>query len=244
MEKGWIKLHRKILNNPIIKRPAYYTIWSVLLLLAQHKEQKIMWNKDILIIKEGQLITGRDKLSEITSIPTSTIEDILTYLEKSQHQIQQQKTTKFRLITIINWKEYQNPTPKATTKQQQSNNKPTHTRMYKNDKNDKNVIFSNEQVVAEKDKINPIISLFKEVNPTYERLFANKSQRSAVERLITKFGEDKITNTIKELPKIINLPYAPKITTPIELERDIGKLVAFYNQQKNKSQAKKLTIIQ
>jgi hypothetical protein len=243
MDNGWIKLHRKILNNPIIKRPAYYTLWSVLLLLAQHKEQKIMWNKDILIIKEGQLITGRDKLSEITSIPTSTIEDILAYLEKSQHQIQQQKTTKFRLITILNWKEYQNPTPKATTKQQQSNIKPTHTRMYKNEKNDKKYL-GNGQAVAEKDKINSTISLFKEVNPTYERLFANKSQRSAVERLISKFGEDKIAATINELPKIINLPYAPRITTPIELERDIGKLVAFYNQQKLKGQSKKSTIIE
>lgn len=89
-----------------------------------------MWNKDIIIVKEGQFITGRKQLNEITGIPESTIEDILAFLE-SQGQIQQQKTTKFRLITIINWKEYQNSDNKATTKQQQADTN-------KNDKNDKN----------------------------------------------------------------------------------------------------------
>ena len=135
MENGWIKLHRKILDNPIIKKPQYFTLWSVLLLLAQHTEQKIIWNNDTLAIKEGQLLTGRDALKKITGIPTSTIEDILNYLEKSQHQIRQQKTTKFRLITIINWKQYQISDTKsnnrATTEQQQSDT-------YKNEENDKN----------------------------------------------------------------------------------------------------------
>ena len=84
MENGWIKLHRKILDNPIIKKPQYFTLWSVLLLLAQHTEQKIIWNNDTLAIKGGQLLTGRDALKKITGIPTSTIEDILNYLEKSQ----------------------------------------------------------------------------------------------------------------------------------------------------------------
>ena len=55
-------------------------------------------------------------------------------LEK-QHQIRQQKTTKFRLITIQNWNKYQssdnNSDNKATTKQQQPDT-------YNNDKNIKN----------------------------------------------------------------------------------------------------------
>lgn len=127
--EGWIKLHRKILENPIMKRPSYAWLWITLLLKANHKEQKLMWNKEIIMIKEGQLITGRKELSACTGIPETTIEDILNFLEKSS-QIRQQKTTKFRLITVINWKDYQASDNKPTTNRQQTDTN-------KNDNNEK-----------------------------------------------------------------------------------------------------------
>lgn len=137
MENGWIKLHRKVLLNPINQRSAYFHLWVTLLLKANHEPTKMMWNKGIIVVKEGQMITGRNKLSEETGIPPSTIEDILNYLE-SQHQIQQQKNTKFRLITIVNWKDYQQiPTAKATTSRQQADT----------NKNVKNI--KNNTIVAE-----------------------------------------------------------------------------------------------
>ena len=74
-----------------------------------------MWDGGVVVVKEGQLITGRKTLSEETGLPETTIERILTYLE-SEHQIGQQKTTKFRLITIVNWKDYQNPDIKTDNK--------------------------------------------------------------------------------------------------------------------------------
>mgnify|MGYP001575004163 CR=1 FL=1 len=79
--------------------------------------------------------------------------------------------------------------------------------------------------------INSFIKLFEDVNPSYEQLYKNKTQRSAMERLIKKWGEEKMTNTIKALKDIVIKPYAPKITTPLELERDLGKLIAFYGQE-------------
>src|ERR1043165_6378566 len=136
MENGWIKVHRKLLENPIASKQHYGWLWITLLLMANHKEKKAIWNGDILVIHEGQILTGRKELSRRTRIPESTIEDILKFLE-TQHQIQQQKTTKFRLITVLNWKEYQNTNNnsdnKATTKQQQSDTN-------KNVKNDKKLI--------------------------------------------------------------------------------------------------------
>jgi hypothetical protein len=67
-----------------------------------------MWNGAIIVVKEGQLITGRRALSEQTGIPGTTVERILDFLE-NEHQIGQQKTNKYRLITIVNWDKYQNP---------------------------------------------------------------------------------------------------------------------------------------
>lgn len=83
-----------------------------------------------------------------------------------------------------------------------------------------------------------IINLFRGVNPSYERLFPNKTQRSAVDRLIKKFGFEKIKNTVEALPEIINKKYAPRITTPVQLEENLGKLIAFVNQEKEKSGGK------
>lgn len=90
-------------------------------------------------------------------------------------------------------------------------------------------------------EVNQIIELFKSVNPTYEEFFKNKTERSAVEYLLTKFGYEKVSRTVEALSDIIKKKYAPKITKPTELKRDLGKLLAFYSQEKDKS--KKLKII-
>jgi hypothetical protein len=82
--------------------------------------------------------------------------------------------------------------------------------------------------------LNSIIKLFEGVNPTFERIYKNKTERRALEELIAKFGEEKITNLLKELPSIIVKKYAPRITTPLELQRDLGKLIAFVRQEKGK----------
>ena len=132
MTNGWIKLHRRLTGKGYYKRSQYVHLWIHLLLNANHKKQEFMFNKEIIIIKEGQLLTGRKQLSKATGINSGTIENILKMLE-NEHQILQQKTTKFRVITIVNWHSYQvsdsDIDNKVTTELQQS---------YTN-KNDKNV---------------------------------------------------------------------------------------------------------
>jgi len=116
---GFIFLHRKILENPIAQNPTIAWLWITLLLLANHQNHKIIWNKEEITIKRGQLLTGRKQLSQQTGIPETTIERHLDYLAKNGHQIEQQKTNKFRIITILNWDTYQKRTPKRTTNGQQ-----------------------------------------------------------------------------------------------------------------------------
>jgi len=103
---GWIKLHRKIRDKGYYKNSKFVHLWVHILLKANHEGKEFMRNNQIIVIKEGQLITGRKQLSEETGISESSIERILEMFE-NEHQIEQQKTTKFRLITILNWKEYQ-----------------------------------------------------------------------------------------------------------------------------------------
>ncbi|MEO0291490.1 MAG: hypothetical protein ABIM54_00980 [candidate division WOR-3 bacterium] len=83
-------------------------------------------------------------------------------------------------------------------------------------------------------EITHFISLFKEVNPTYERLFRETPQKEAIKRLLKKFGKEKLEKIIKSLKVSNSIPYAPVITTPIQLERKLGELIAFWEREKAK----------
>ena len=90
-------------------------------------------------------------------------------------------------------------------------------------------------VVARKDQvIFDLIELFKPINPTYQRLFGNITQRASLERLVKQFGREKIENMIKYLPKIFGKPYAPRITTPYLLEQKLADLIAYTKQEQSK----------
>ena len=80
-------------------------------------------------------------------------------------------------------------------------------------------------------EISDLIELFKPVNPTYERLFANTTQRASLERLVKKFGYEKTGNLISYLPKIFGKPYTPQITTPYMLEQKLGDLLSFIQKK-------------
>lgn len=213
MEQGWIKLHRKILENPIIQKPNYLALWVILLLKANHKEKKFMWNGNIILIKEGQMITGRKELSKETSIPESTIEDILKYLER-QHQIQQQKTTKYRIITIVNWEKHQDKNSKsdnkATTKRQQSDTN-------KNDNNVKNE--KKEETETSSADISLLIKSFEGLNPASKKFYGIPVQRKACQFLIETYGLERVITVVeKTLPKTNGLNFFPTITTPLQLQ--------------------------
>lgn len=139
-QQGWISIHRKILDNPIIGKPDYLAVWVVLLLLANHKEHTFIWNNKKQICRRGQILTGRKALAEKTGVNEHKIDRILKYL-KSEQQIEQQTTTKFRLITINNYDRYQ--PSEQQIEQQVSNKRATSEQQVStnnNDNNEKNVI--------------------------------------------------------------------------------------------------------
>ncbi len=113
--EGFITIHRQLENKGYYKNSQYVHLWLHLLFKANYKKKEVLWNNRIIKLNKGQFITGRDILSQETGIPYWTIERILMCFEK-EHQIIQQKTTKFRLITLVNYSKYQD---KSTTKVQQ-----------------------------------------------------------------------------------------------------------------------------
>lgn len=85
------------------------------------------------------------------------------------------------------------------------------------------------------------IDEFKAVNPSHSRLFGNKTQRASAERLIKKYGLEKMVAAVKYLATIKDRQFAPSITTPYEMEAKLGKLITFTLRDKQKS-SKLITI--
>ena len=156
--EGWIKLHRKLLDNPVtFKDPDYLAVWIFFLLEATHTEMKRDFGGKLITLKPGQLITGRPAISRQTKVEESKVERIIKRL-KTEHQIEQQTSTKGRLITILNWDMYQG---REQDIEQQMNNERTTSEQQvntnKNVKNAKNVNNDNTHTGA--DPINNHVTL-------------------------------------------------------------------------------------
>lgn len=79
-----------------------------------------------------------------------------------------------------------------------------------------------------------LIEEFRIVNPSHSRLFANKTQRAAAERLVAKYGIGRAIGLVKYVGQIREKQYAPSITTPYELEAKLGKLAEFAAKEKKR----------
>ena len=153
--EGWIKLHRKLLDNPVtMKDTDHLAVWIYLLLNASHNEHPALFKGEKIILKPGQLITGRKSIALALHIDESKVERILKSL-KSEQQIEQQTSSKNRLISITNWEFYQQSEQQI---EQQVNNKRTTSEQQvntnKNIKNDKN---------GRKDICQNILDLFNKI---------------------------------------------------------------------------------
>lgn len=86
------------------------------------------------------------------------------------------------------------------------------------------------------------INLFSSVNPSYRRLFPNKTQRAALERLLRVNGSEQLEKIIKFLPLSNKEKFAPTITTPLQLEDKLGALISFAQKQKQLVPKRKIVL--
>lgn len=137
--EGWIKLHRKILDNAIFDNADLLKVWIWCLLKATHEDYTQMVGLQTVELTKGQFITGRFKGAEELKLNPSTFYKYLKVLEKL-NMIVLNSNNKMTVVTVANWGKYQldeNETCQqnnnnVTTKEQQSNTN-------KNIKNNKNI---------------------------------------------------------------------------------------------------------
>lgn len=163
-EIGYIKLHRKILENPIVcKDCETFSIWLYLLLSATHQEIPAIFKGKKIMLKKGQLITGILSISKKLKINKDKIQRTLKCFENDK-QIEQQTSNKNRLITILNWEQYQSNNKQND--KQMINNCETDDKQLITNNNDNNIYFTlfnkyKEQIEKEPNRIVQIISAMK-----------------------------------------------------------------------------------
>lgn len=188
-----------------------------------------MWNGEVLIIKEGQILTGRKELSRQTGIPETTIERALSYFEKNGHQIGQQKTNKFRLITVINWKEYQECGQQSGHQTDIKRTSNGHKQECNNDKNDKNLVLLRN---TSDEGIKKIMDIFYKINPTLN--WGNKTYRKAASDLIHKFTLEEAVKMAQAVVSVQGQKYAPRATNPYQMWSKIADFKFYFDSLKNK----------
>ncbi len=121
--QGWVKVHRSVMDNQIImKSPDHLAVWMYLLLHATHKEQKATFKGKELILKPGQLITGRKMIAEKINISESKVHRVLALFE-AERLIEQQTSNKNRLIYLPNWDKQQSAEQPVEQQVKQVNSK-------------------------------------------------------------------------------------------------------------------------
>ena len=142
---GWIKLHRKLQECWIWRIDKAFderSAWIDLLLSANHKDVKLSFNGELILVKRGQFITSVRKLSEKWKWNKDKTLKFLRLLESDK--MIKRDSDRFRtLITIENYEVYQTDadterTPIGTQQGTQDGHEPATNKNDKNVKNAKN----------------------------------------------------------------------------------------------------------
>lgn len=207
MQQGWIKIHRKILDNflwedkPFSKGQA----WIDLILLANHENKKIIFDGNAIEVKRGEKITSIRFLSERWGWSTTKTKKFLNVLQ-SEKMLTYKSNSKNTVYSIVNYNDYQEKqeyknNTEVTQKKHRSNTEVTQKNTNKNDKNDKNDknIFNN----LSNDKLFvPLIQKWNELPETVSKISTLKKDTQRYKMLsqrVNEYGKDKVLEAIEKI---------------------------------------------
>jgi len=183
MSKGWIKLHRSLLDWEWYTDQNTTRLFIHLLLRANHKEKKWRGN----LIKPGQVLTGRKALSEETGLSEQQVRTSLNKL-KSTNEITIISTKSHSMITVSAWDSHQQDNQQDN--QRATNEQPTSNQQVTTNKNVKN---GNNEKECNKNQWTPPEGLNLEAWADYEQ------HRKTTKGKFTDLARTKAANVIKDL---------------------------------------------
>lgn len=118
MDKGWILLHRSILDHWTYKTKCFseFQAWVDLLLLAEHTTHKQMWRGKLTEFRRGDVCLSITRLAERWGWSRNKTARFLKQLEDDE-MIHQNVHRNRTVLTIVNYDNFQNVrTSKRTSK--------------------------------------------------------------------------------------------------------------------------------
>ena len=110
MERGYVKIWRKILESQVFTSPNLLKVWLWCLLRADHKGSwvtvKTGRGSSEVWVGPGQFIYGRDSAAKKLSMKPSALRNRIKKLETLQN-LTCQTDRQYSIITICNWEEFQ-----------------------------------------------------------------------------------------------------------------------------------------
>ena len=114
--KGWIYLHRDVMNHWIWRNPRHFQWWVLLLLIAEWSPAKLQFGNAIVKVKRGEIATTIRVLAKQMNAPAKTVLSFLSILEQNEMIILTKKH-RFTHIKIVNYERYQTPSNDALKEQ-------------------------------------------------------------------------------------------------------------------------------
>jgi hypothetical protein len=180
MKKGYIKLYRKLLENPMFKNAELLQLFLYCLLKANREPGKAFYGSNEIDVGKGQFITGRFELSSTLGQKPDATYKRLKRLE-TLNIIALQSNNRNTLVTVLNWDLYQSKKEECnnevTTESQQNNNKVTQTRS----KEIKNNIYTDD---------------LEEIRSHYKGTKTKDAALKKLPALIKKYGKEELIRGI------------------------------------------------
>lgn len=159
---GWISIDRSIQNHWLFKEKRTFSkfeAWIYLLMEANHSKAKVPIGNQIVTVERVQRLTSILTLSDLFNWSRFKVKTFLDLLE-SDGMLEVKTTSKYTLITIVNYDFYQSEQGrnqhqndiKPTSKQHQSNINPTSKQHQTNTNNNDNKDNNEKNVNNEKKK--------------------------------------------------------------------------------------------
>ena len=114
--KGWIYLHRDVMNHWIWRNPRHFQWWVLLLLTAEWSPVKLQFGNTIVKVQRGEIATTTRHLAKLMNATAKTVLSFLSILEQNE-MIILTKRHRFTHIKIVNYERYQT-VPKDTLQEQ------------------------------------------------------------------------------------------------------------------------------
>jgi len=128
--QGWIKLHRKIIDSAVFVHDGMFKLFCLCLMKANHHKAEVIIPGLLkpVLVKPGQFITGRNSLWEAyhqahlrknsRRKPAPSAKTVFRWLSILQNRsiLSIKSYSKYSIITVLNWKQYQQTVQQVSIK--------------------------------------------------------------------------------------------------------------------------------